>query len=118
MKYCSKCGTELADDAAFCVKCGTATQAPAPEQTQTPAPVAAPAQAAAPTPPPEEPDAPSGGFAVLSFFFPLVGLILFIVWSGSKPLRAKSCGRGALIGFLVSIVVWIIIIVAIVVAAS
>jgi hypothetical protein len=43
-------------------------------------------------------DAPSGGFAVLCFFIPLVGLILYLVWKDEYPLKAKSCGKGALIG--------------------
>jgi hypothetical protein len=46
-------------------------------------------------------DAPSGGFAVLCFFMPLVGLILYLVWKDEYPLKAKSCGKGALIGAIV-----------------
>lgn len=48
-------------------------------------------------------DAPSGGYATLGFFIPLVGLILFLVWHNEYPLRAKSAGTGALIGFIVGI---------------
>ncbi|MDD4001136.1 MAG: zinc ribbon domain-containing protein, partial [Bacilli bacterium] len=48
-------------------------------------------------------DAPSGGFAVLGFFIPLVGLILYLVWMKDYPLKAKSCGKGALIGFITNI---------------
>jgi hypothetical protein len=46
-------------------------------------------------------DAPSVGFAVLCFFMPLVGLILYLVWKSEYPLKAKSCGKGALIGAIV-----------------
>lgn len=46
-------------------------------------------------------DAPSGGYAVLCFFFPVVGLILYLVWKDQFPMRAKSCGKGALIGVIV-----------------
>ncbi len=49
-------------------------------------------------------DAPSAGFAVLSFFFPLVGLILYLVWMDQMPLRAKSCGKGALVAVIVEAV--------------
>jgi hypothetical protein len=49
-------------------------------------------------------DAPSGGFVVLGFFFPLVGLILWLVWKNQYPLRANSCGIGALTGFIVNLV--------------
>ena len=53
-------------------------------------------------------DAPSAGFAVLSFFFPVVGLILWLVWMNTSPLKAKSCGKGALIGFISGVVLWLI----------
>jgi len=48
-------------------------------------------------------DAPSMGFAVLSFFFPLVGLILYLVWKDQFPMKARSCGGGALIAVIVSV---------------
>jgi hypothetical protein len=50
-------------------------------------------------------DAPSGGFAALGFFVPLVGLILFLMWKdGEFPRRARSAGKGALIGAIVAVV--------------
>jgi len=48
-------------------------------------------------------DAPSVGFSVLGFFFPFIGLILFLVWQKDYPQRARSIGKGALISVLVSI---------------
>lgn len=53
-------------------------------------------------------DAPNAGFAALGFFFPLAGLILYLVWKDDMPFRAKSAGKGALIGFIVGIVFSII----------
>ncbi len=82
MKFCSKCGKEIHDDAAICIHCGcnvTDTQ-----------------------------DAPSIGFAILGFFIPLVGLILYLIWHNTKPKQATSAGKGALIGFIVNIVFSII----------
>lgn len=52
---------------------------------------------------PQNFDAPNAGFAVLSFFFPLVGLILYLVWNDQYPLKAKSCGKGALIGVITEV---------------
>jgi hypothetical protein len=49
-------------------------------------------------------DAPSMGYAVLGFFIPLAGLILYLVWKDQYPLRAKSAGKGALIGFIADLV--------------
>jgi hypothetical protein len=50
-------------------------------------------------------DRRSGGYAVLGFFIPLVGLILFLMWKdGAFPQRARSAGKGALIGVIVNFV--------------
>lgn len=49
-------------------------------------------------------DAPSVGFAILSFCFPIVGLILYCVWREVLPKRARSAGMGGLIGFIIGIV--------------
>lgn len=57
-------------------------------------------------------DSGSFGWAVLGFFFPLIGLILFLVWKSTKPLSAKKAGIGALIGAIVLVVVYIIVFVA------
>ena len=40
------------------------------------------------------------GWGVLGFFFPVVGLILFLVWLKNKKKAAKASGIGALIGFV------------------
>lgn len=48
------------------------------------------------------------GWGVLGFFIPLVGLILFLVWKTDRPADAKCAGVGALIGFILNIVVCVI----------
>ena len=83
--YCPNCGEQIDDKAVVCPKCGVPVK-------NTVAPD----------------DAPSTGFAVLGFFFPIIGLILYIVWKSERPLCAKSAGKGALIGFIVGIVFSII----------
>lgn len=50
-----------------------------------------------------EVDKPSTGLNILSFLIPLVGLILFLSWQNSTPIKAKACGKWALIGFCVAI---------------
>ncbi len=50
-----------------------------------------------------EQDSGSFGWAVLGFFFPIVGLILFLVWKQSKPKCAKMAGIGALVGVGISV---------------
>ena len=101
--FCEKCGTQLAQGATFCPNCGTPVAG-------APAPGPAPAYNAAPMYPQQAPvDQPSIGYAILGFFFPIIGLILFLVWKDQKPLQAKSVGKGALIGAIVSVVVGIIV---------
>ena len=56
-------------------------------------------------------DAPSFGFATLGFFFPVVGLILFLVWKDQTPLKSRSAGKGALIGVITSVVLSILTVV-------
>lgn len=79
MKYCSHCGKEIMSEAVICPHCGCATGASMSL----------------------EPDNPSTGLNILSFFFPLIGLILFIVYHGKTPTKANAIGKWALIGFLV-----------------
>lgn len=45
----------------------------------------------------------SFGWAVLGFLFPLIGLILWAVWRGSRPGDAHKSIVGAIVGFVVSI---------------
>ena len=87
--FCSKCGKEVNDEAVVCVHCGCAIENKKPS-------------------PANSNDAPKTGFAVLGFFIPLVGLILYLVNKDTAPLKAKSAGKGALIGFCVSLVFSII----------
>ena len=99
MKFCSHCGKEIMEEAVICPHCGCAVTQPQPQMAPTPAP-AAPA------------DSPNAGYAVLGFFFPLVGLIMYLVMHEDKPLAAKSAGKGALIGTIVgavSVILYIVI---------
>ena len=56
-----------------------------------------------------EVDAPNTGMMILSFFFPGIGLILWLVWKDTLPQKAQSCGKGALIGFIVGMVLTILL---------
>lgn len=40
------------------------------------------------------------GYGILSFFVPLVGLILFLVWKETAPGNSKVSGIGALVGLI------------------
>lgn len=60
---------------------------------------------------PQPADTGSFGWAVLGFFFPIVGLILFPVWKSEKPVSAKQAGMGALASVISTVVLWILLIV-------
>ncbi len=87
--FCKKCGKEIMDDAVICIHCGCSAQ-----EKQS---VAVASD-----------DASSAGMAILGFFVPLAGLIVWLIKKDTKPLMAKSAGKGALIGFITSIVFSII----------
>lgn len=86
MKFCTKCGKELMDEAVICPGCGCACANTTAYQS-----VAAE-------------DAPNTGFWVLGFFFPIVGLILYLVNRETKPKAAASAGKGAIVGLVVGVV--------------
>lgn len=80
MKYCQQCGSQLVDQAVVCPNCGCTVQEPINQQE----------------------DKPSTGLNILAFLFPLVGLILFLCFQKTTPVRAKAIGKWALDGFAVS----------------
>ncbi len=86
--YCKNCGRIVDDKSSYCSNCGTRFDNPQEQNASV--------------------DSSSFGFAILGFFIPLVGLILFLIYEEKKPKRAKSAGKGALIGFITNIVLTII----------
>ena len=71
------CGKEINNEAVVCVHCGCSIESKNVVSTNA--------------------DAPNKGFAILGFLFPLVGLILYLVYLDTAPLKAKSAGKGALV---------------------
>ena len=90
MKYCSHCGAELLDEAVICPKCGCSCGGKGGR-----------AMAAAE-------DKPEAWIKVLSFFIPIAGLILFLVWMDDKPISSKAAGKWALIGLITYICLGIV----------
>ena len=91
MKYCTKCGKEIHDEAVICPGCGCSTGYVANDEqkdnTTTPS------------------DEISVGLCVLSVFVPLFGIIYWIVKHKETPKKARICGIAAIIsavlGFLI-----------------
>jgi uncharacterized membrane protein (DUF485 family) len=94
--YCKNCGRPVDEGSLYCNNCGTKL-----DSNQN-----------------ISEDTSSLGFAILGFFIPLVGLILFLIYEGKKPKRAKSASKGALIGFITEIVLSIILVILYVVFAA
>lgn len=90
MAYCYHCGQPIQDGAAVCVHCGYAVPTTQPYYPQ--------GQSCPPAVNPN--DAPNFWLALLCFFIPLAGLILYVVFRESSPLKARSAGKGALIGVI------------------
>jgi hypothetical protein len=81
-KYCSNCGNEVKETQDVCLQCGhrlTSVHYGAEGDTF--------------------------GWAVLGFFFPIVGLILYLVWKDERPKASLSAGKGALISVVINVVI-------------
>lgn len=93
MKYCSKCGKEIMDEALICPECGCAqdniVQGKSALQSKE--------------------NSNNIGWSILCFFIPIVGLILYLVWKETSPAKAKAAGVGALVGFVVPILLSLIV---------
>lgn len=96
--YCKNCGRSVDDTSSYCNNCGARIDnKPNADVSE---------------------DNSNLGFAILGFFIPIVGLILFLIYEEKKPKRAKSAGKGALIGFITEIVLAIILVILYVVFAT
>ena len=89
--YCKYCGSLVDDTSSYCNNCGAKLDNNSNVGVYE--------------------DSSSFGFAIIGFIIPIVGLILFLIYEGKKPKRAKSAGKGALIGFITRIVLSIIFVI-------
>lgn len=87
--YCSNCGNKLNGNEDVCLKCGVMVN----KRTNSSNNVE---------------DKPLVILNILSFINPVVGLILYLSMKKSTPNRAKKCGKYAIIGTIVSVVIFII----------
>lgn len=125
--YCAKCGTKAEEGDTFCRKCGAklGDASEAAEQTSAGVGEAQKGDAPAPQqfrygndsgfsesgryPSSDNPEyKASGGWALLGFLIPLVGLILYLVWrdkNRADAAKGRKAGKGALAG----VIVWVVI---------
>lgn len=85
--FCPSCGVRFPEGKKFCDQCGSELSRLAESEYVE-------------TVPATTQDAPSTGIAVLGFFVPLAGFIMWVTWKYMMPQKAKSAGKGALIGFI------------------
>ena len=98
MKYCENCGAQVEEGTRYCTRCGTPVKEKTAQETTSRKPEY---QHATPYVAREREfyaqgnegyygsrDTGAAGFGVLGFFFPIVGLILFLVWKDTLPKRA------------------------------
>lgn len=83
MMYCPNCGAQISKDAYVCPKCGVLTNNKAANNVV---------------------DKSSVGLNILSFFIPIVGLILYFTMKAKTPIKAKAIGISALIGFILNLI--------------
>ena len=82
MKYCSYCGKQIMDQAVVCPNCGCAQGGKGYIEHR-----------------------PSTGLNIVGFLWPLIGLILYLVYEGKAPNKAKAIGKWSLWGLIVPIIV-------------
>jgi len=87
---CERCGEKVYGDSYFCPKC---------EEEIKNMPELPPEEPQPYNPPPGY-DMPNAGWKLLSFCFPVIGLIMYFVLKSDKPLTAKALKRNVIIGFI------------------
>lgn len=92
MKNCPQCMQQVSDDTAFCPNCGC--QIPAYIQPINGAPQR-----------PVVADQVSVPLCILSFLFPIFGVIYWGVMHKTSPKKAKACGIVGLISWAINFIV-------------
>ena len=86
MKFCSKCGKELCEEAVVCPNCGCAVANTTQFNQKN-----------------DVEDEVSIGFVILSVLIPLFGVIYWALKHKETPKKAKACGIAAIISWAVGI---------------
>lgn len=81
--FCKYCGRKIEEDARFCPYCGADTSSEVQNHPVSKTPLNADSNIL---------------WGLLCFFFPVVGLIIYLCWRDTQPERAKVCGICAIVG--------------------
>jgi hypothetical protein len=96
--FCGNCGKEIDENAKFCPYCGSATDSRTNPIIDTVSKNLVEQKVMT-----KQNDSPALVPAILSCLFPIVGLILFLVWRKSSPQKAKICGKGTVVGLIIGV---------------
>lgn len=99
MSYCVKCGKKLEDNVGFCPDCGQAVLGSVIKESLSVSTNNLIAH-----------DKPSNVVKWISFFFPIIGIILYVLWQGTTPKKARSALEGAMKGLLTCVILVIVFI--------
>lgn len=86
--YCQSCGSKTNENQELCISCGAGLQGNKKVSNGE--------------------DNPSSLVGLAACCFPIVGLILYIVWKNDKPKSAKSVCKWAVIGTVAGILLYIV----------
>lgn len=89
--YCEKCGKENKTGTKFCTNCGNSLDVSSNYVVKE--------------------EKSTFGWGILSFFVPIAGLILFIIWKKDRPKTSKTAGICAIIGVIFSIFIGIFVVI-------
>lgn len=96
--YCWNCGKEIDEKAAVCPNCGVMQIRDTPDVSQI---INSQRRAR------QEAESVLI-YALIGFFIPVAGLVLFLVWRDQYPRRALAAGKGALVSVILSVALGII----------
>ena len=98
MKFCSKCGKEINNEAVICPHCGCAVETAQKKPGST--------------------DEVNAGLVILSVLFPIFGIIYWAVVHKETPKKGKACGVAALITWGVTMLIYIIFVLIVTTAVA
>ncbi len=112
LNYCPNCGEPLKANYKVCPACGELLEEKVQEDDPFEQNRHGNTQATYQKTKNYEDEGNTFGWAVVGFFIPLLGLILFLLWQKERPLSAKSAGTGALVSVVISVIFWMFIVTA------
>lgn len=97
--HCRECGEMIAESAPTCPKCGAKQN------------IGCGFFSGSSTTEVEVDKDPNTGLNIVSFIWPLIGLILYIAYIDKSPRRAKACGKWAIVGVIVEVAIVTLVVV-------